>query len=260
MKKNRMMRAASALLVAVLMTTCTISGTFAKYVTEASAADTARVAKWGVEVTATGETFAQAYDADKTDKTVSVAAGSTEKLVAPGTKNDAAATFTIKGTPEVATKVSVTFNKDDKGNDLFKDVYLKAGEYTDYTKVTGYKDGKATYDTFELENDYYPIKWTLMNKDESEEDKEFQELKTGSLSDIKSFIETYVSTAEYAPNENLGSEFKLSWTWEFAQNNQADTLLGNIAAGTAEMPTKDNVAQANIGIAYDITITVEQVD
>lgn len=45
MRKNRMMRAASALLVAVLMTTCTISGTFAKYVTSADSTDTARVAK-----------------------------------------------------------------------------------------------------------------------------------------------------------------------------------------------------------------------
>ena len=49
MKKNRMMRAASALLVAVLMTTCTISGTFAKYTTSATGSDAARVANWGFE-------------------------------------------------------------------------------------------------------------------------------------------------------------------------------------------------------------------
>lgn len=47
MKKNTMMRVASALLVAVLLTTCAISGTFAKYVTSASGSDQARVAKWG---------------------------------------------------------------------------------------------------------------------------------------------------------------------------------------------------------------------
>ena len=63
MRKNRMMRAASALLVAVLMTTCTISGTFAKYVTEASGGDTARVAQWGVSVSAqTDEVFGEKYD------------------------------------------------------------------------------------------------------------------------------------------------------------------------------------------------------
>ena len=43
MKKNIMMRVASALLIAVLLTTCAISGTFAKYVSTASGSDTARV-------------------------------------------------------------------------------------------------------------------------------------------------------------------------------------------------------------------------
>ena len=43
MKKNVMMRVASALLVAVLLSTCTISGTFAKYVTTSSGNDNAEV-------------------------------------------------------------------------------------------------------------------------------------------------------------------------------------------------------------------------
>ena len=47
MKKNRAMRLAALLLVAVLMSTCGISGTFAKYVTEVSSEDSARVAYWG---------------------------------------------------------------------------------------------------------------------------------------------------------------------------------------------------------------------
>lgn len=55
MKKNKTMRAASALLVAALLSTSIISGTFAKYTTGASAQDSARVAKWGVVVTATGD-------------------------------------------------------------------------------------------------------------------------------------------------------------------------------------------------------------
>ena len=47
MKTNKMMRIASVLLVAVLLTTCSISGTFAKYVSQATGTDTARVAYWG---------------------------------------------------------------------------------------------------------------------------------------------------------------------------------------------------------------------
>lgn len=50
MRKNRMMRLASVLLVCVLLTTSVISGTFAKYVSTASGSDSARVAKWDIKV------------------------------------------------------------------------------------------------------------------------------------------------------------------------------------------------------------------
>lgn len=50
MKKNKMMRLASFLLVAVLLSTCAISGTFAKYVSTKNSTDTARVAKWSFTV------------------------------------------------------------------------------------------------------------------------------------------------------------------------------------------------------------------
>ena len=50
MKKNKMMRLASCLLVLVMLSTSMISGTFAKYVTTGSAEDTARVAKFGVDI------------------------------------------------------------------------------------------------------------------------------------------------------------------------------------------------------------------
>ena len=49
MKKNRMMRLASILLVLVLMTSSVVGGTFAKYTTSVEGYDTARVAKWGFE-------------------------------------------------------------------------------------------------------------------------------------------------------------------------------------------------------------------
>ena len=50
MKKNKMMRIASVLLVAVLLSTCAISGTFAKYTSTIAGTDTARVAKWDFKV------------------------------------------------------------------------------------------------------------------------------------------------------------------------------------------------------------------
>jgi hypothetical protein len=61
MKKNKMMRLASALLVLTLLTTSLISGTLAKYTTSGNASDTARVAKFGVVINTSGSLFSDAY-------------------------------------------------------------------------------------------------------------------------------------------------------------------------------------------------------
>lgn len=96
MKKNKMMRAASALLVAVLLTTCVISGTYAKYTTSNSALDSARVAKWGFETTElTIDMFAAEYNG-------TVDASDDKDVVAPGTtKTFTVALLPTAGTPEV---------------------------------------------------------------------------------------------------------------------------------------------------------------
>lgn len=64
-KKNVLMRSAGLLLALVLVTSCFVGSTFAKYVTSGDAGDNARVAKWGVSITAhaTGDVFAKEYDA-----------------------------------------------------------------------------------------------------------------------------------------------------------------------------------------------------
>ena len=108
MKKNVMMRLASVLLIAVLISTSAISGTYAKYVTQASGSDTARVAKWGVTAGVTGEAFTKTYNLDTTvdgSFTLAVESSTEDKLVAPGTTG----TFTgvaLTGTPEVAVNVT----------------------------------------------------------------------------------------------------------------------------------------------------------
>lgn len=175
MKKNVMMRIASVLMVAVLLTTCAISGTFAKYVTKAEGTDSARVAKWGIVLTMEGDDmFAPEYEADdetftgsedNTDPVLSVRVdpayleaakeGSIFDLVAPGTTNDGFKA-TIVGTPEVAVRYTLHIDAD------WTDVVLPAGEYTDFTKLV--KDdatGEYAYGTFTLENDYHPIKWDI---------------------------------------------------------------------------------------------------
>lgn len=86
MKKNRAMRLAALLLVAVLMSTCGISGTFAKYVTEVKSEDSARVAKWGFEPVAMdiSDLFANSYDLVM-NSDVEVLSSDGADVIAPGT-------------------------------------------------------------------------------------------------------------------------------------------------------------------------------
>ena len=82
MKKNIMMRLSALLLVAVLLTTCVISGTFAKYVTTDQETDSASVAKWGVTVDVAGDTTAiTEYDGSAEAHVIT----NTGEKLAPGT-------------------------------------------------------------------------------------------------------------------------------------------------------------------------------
>ena len=131
MKKNKMMRLASAMMVMTLMTTSVISGTFAKYVTSDSATDTARVAKWGVEVQVGGNLFGTDYAKNgetnsdgiiAINTSTSVNASDDVNVVAPGTQNTTAFTVEVSGTPEVSYSLVAT-----KGD--IEDIFLADGSW-----------------------------------------------------------------------------------------------------------------------------------
>ena len=144
-KINKPMRAAGILLVATMLTTCMTAGTFAKYTTSDSATDTARVAKFGVNVSVNGSLFGEEYveangntpdvwtghyvqDDDTTNVgTVQVFAQG-ENVVAPGTKNNTGLGLKIQGQPEVDCEVSIDFEA--------KNIYLAKGNYAVMETVT----------------------------------------------------------------------------------------------------------------------------
>lgn len=150
MKKNKMMRIAAVLLIVTLLSTCAISGTFAKYITVGEGEGSARVAKWGIEISMEDNLFSNQYETDDADYegAYSVVSADGADVVAPGTKKDDAIVATIKGTPEVATRLYLDL-------DVAKDIVLEAGDYLDYT--TGLDDT----DTFTLAEDYYPVKFDI---------------------------------------------------------------------------------------------------
>lgn len=278
MKKNKMLRIASILLVVTLLSTCVISGTFAKYVTKAEGTDTARVAKWGVLLTLNaGNTFDTKYKTHDTsyDGELSVESSNGDKVVAPGTSAadiDAEIKASVSGTPEVATRYAITIED-------IQDIVLPAGDHIDYTVLnpTTGADGKITYaydGTFTTTEDYSPLKWTLKMGNNS--------LATGkSLTDvidqmdkIKGKIEANIPgvtnvqvnvdknagkieiSFDAAPNTPIAGEFTLTWEWPFESgHDKEDTLLGNIIAGVA-----DPSETATTTVSAKVTASATQID
>ena len=103
-KKNTFMRLAMALVLLVLVTTSAVGGTFAKYVTTDSTTDTARVAKWGVVITANDSALVTTeVNGANEDHVVSQ---TSDVVLAPGSQIAELADFSISGNPEVAVNVS----------------------------------------------------------------------------------------------------------------------------------------------------------
>ena len=221
MKKNKIMRIASVLLVAVILTTCAISGTFAKYVTSGNGSDNARVAKFGVNVAATGTTFAKEYATDDNGVvgTIAKSVVSTEDVVAPGTSGNMAA-FTLSGTPEVAVNVAFTGT-------------LELGDK--------WVDSTSAY--------YCPIEITVG-------DTTFKGKTYASADEFEAAVNAKIATysKDYAANTNLSTiganAPAISWKWAFEGNdNVKDTYLGDQAAA-------GNAAT----ISLSVTATVTQID
>ena len=220
MKKNTMMRLAAVMLMCVLLTTSVVGGTFAKYVTSEIGGDSARVAKWGVDVTVNGDTaFAKEYDATDSAaiakgvaKSVVEASGFDDTLVAPGT-GGTLVTYSISGSPEVAVHVE--------------------GDAT--LTLTGWEDANGDY--------YCPLVITIDGTDE------ISGLSYSSVGDFIDAVKEKLHVDYYVQaNTDLTTSHTVEWSWPFytsEANDKKDTDLGD--AGTAK-----------IEFTYEITVT--QVD
>lgn len=213
MKKTKLMRAALLLLVLTLITSCFVGGTFAKYVTSGDGKDTARVAKWGVTVTANGGTFANTYATDTGNVvgTIANSVVSADKVIAPGTKGNMVG-MTITGTPEVAVSVNYAANfkvKDWTVDDKFYcPLQIKVGKTT--------IDGVKFNDAAAFEN--------AVNNEISTYNKNYA-------------AGTDLSTASVTTPS-------VSWEWPFSEDDIKDTKLGNLkTAPTVELTITTTVTQ-----------------
>lgn len=231
------MRVAGLLLALVLVTSCFVGGTFAKYVTAADGADNARVAKFGVTVTGSSDMFDTEYAKDNNSLTVSansvVAVNGTDNLVAPGTKKNDCLTASVKGKPEVAVDV----------------------QYAGLMTLTGkwQSDDDGTY--------YCPLIITVNGT-------KFNGMDYGTATEFATAVTTAIGnlSKQYAPNTDLGAslskELKVSWEWPFeqgadntekAKNDIKDTYLGDLAA---TVTNEDDMPEIHLHVG----VTVTQID
>lgn len=215
MKKTKLMRAALLLLVLTLITSCFVGGTFAKYTTSAEGSDTARVAKWGVVITAHGETFAKTYatDTENVAGTIANSVVSADKVIAPGTKGNMVG-MTITGTPEVAVSVSYAAN----------------------FKVEGWTVDDKFYCPLQIKVGSTMIDGATFNNAVAFENA------------VNTEISTY--NKNYAAGTDLSTASvttpSVSWEWPFSEDDIKDTKLGNLeTAPTVSLEVTTTVDQIN---------------
>ena len=186
-----MMRLASVLLVAVLLSTCAIFSTFAKYVTVAEGSDAARVARWGFTTTSLNfeNLFAESY--------TNVSNGITDQaIIAPGTNGKVSFAFVLADPaklPEVAYSFSVS--------------------------TAGSSNGTESNSN---------IKWRMTTSEIAPTDWKDEDTWSKLLSDIAGLSGTGNQDAGTIP-AMVGTTYYVHWNWAFAGNDSEDNLLGNAA-------------------------------
>ena len=251
MKKNKMLRIASVLLVAVLLSTCAISGTFAKYVTTDTSSDSARVAKWGVEITLADDmgAFATTYTTDESGdgaytgaNSVASSASPADDVVAPGTKGSMS--FTIQGKPEVAARLTITAEG--------TPIKLDAGTYTLEAGKFGANEVSVTTTAT-----YEPIKFYLGTENINE-----NTTYSYTLSELNAALEAL--SKNYNPNDDtLAETYYIGWKWDIqnAFTNATFTTTPYENASVVDfldtyLGDVDNIQTTT----FQFTIRLEQID
>jgi len=226
-----------------LITSSFVGSTLAKYTTEVSGSDTARVAKFGVQLTADADLFDKEYDGAGA---ISVQADDDKDVIAPGTTGTATI-FTIAGAPEVDVDVYVSLSGDKTiTTDDLTIATLPAGTYKDYVNLSDANEN------FTLTDAYKPVKWTL---------KKDGNIVSGYNSVNLDEIETYFASiskkyeVESKDFAAIVGTYELTWEWEFAVNDYADTYMGQIAAGVEGEPSGYEANES-----FNFVLNVTQVD
>ena len=223
MKKMNLTKLMAVLVVLCLITSTFVGSTLAKYVTNGTGTDSARVAKFGVKIETDGTMFGKSYkdgivavEVGQADDAVTVV--SDVNVVAPGT-NGTLAAYSVTGTPEVDVKVDMV--------------------------------ATLTLEHWEVAGDFYcPIVFTVNGTPISGLDYDDVDEFIGDVKEAIEATSTYYNAGTDLTTVN--DDLNVTWAWAYEGDNVKDTKLGDQAAGI------DSGVPATIQLATELTIT--QVD
>lgn len=240
MKKNRMMRLASILLVCVLLTTSVISGTFAKYTTSVDAHDTARVATWGFNGVdadiAITDLFKTAYTQGSGDSNVLGYAD----IIAPGTTNSASFQFKYNG-QEVAPEVDYNFTVSVKDSTIGANIKSNPNiqwRLNHTVNGTTEEGSWGNWDT--LMGDILSLSGTETSFD-------------GTNYTITKYYEAKNLPTAFSANDDT---YTIEWQWIFEKDADSDSSVDDENEFDTNMGNADTLET----VAIYITITATQVD
>lgn len=241
-RKSKLMRASGVLLVLTLITSSLVGGTFAKYVTTNTGTDSARVAKWGVNVAVNKGAFKTEYESDVDGSGVELAVKSAEEVVAPGTYGTFSGVI-ITGDPEVAVTVSTT---------------------ADFELDENWTVNPGTGDEY-----YCPIVIQVDDTQYCGLDYESADLFE---QDVEAAINSYLS-GTFEPDDTITLPNDIQWRWAFDYTSLENTPVDTFAftnevkttLSTEQIDTKDTaLGNKTVGslptVSLELTTTVTQVD
>lgn len=246
----------AVLLVAVVVTTFSVSGTYAKYTSKIDTTDEARIAKWefgaakvnddntttalSTTQTNTIDLFASSYKWNG-DKYVE-AINKTDKVVAPGTAGEY--TFKLVGDMEVRYNLKFDLKVT---NDFVVYYNVVDGKVTDISNT-------KTNQT----NEYHPVKFSIEYTDNAgtvHNDPLFTDLNTKGLADALTVYSNKIAAKGFGPGA-MKQQYKISWKWDVT-----NTISGLDAVEVNKLDTwaGQNMSIAEDKVVMDLTITATQI-
>lgn len=225
------MRASLILMILVLLTSCIVAGTYAKYISSGTGGDYARIAKFGVEIEAGGAAFSNAY-ASKTEeqaRATVMSVLSSDHVIAPGTSGEMAS-ISVSGKPEVSVRVAYE------------------GEFA----VTNWEVIDKGQKVF-----YCPI--TIKVGDKEIKGRSFEDADPFAKA-VNEAIASFSADYQVEDFQNTGLQKtvqvpKITWEWAFEGEgivDEYDTQLGNKAC---ETPQGENDKAVTITLIVRTTVT-----